>query len=273
VRAWLPAIAVAPHRDALAGRSTLRISRLGARALVPVALAGAVLFTFAPPAAGPVAAAGPKTEAQQIIDLARKQIGDPWRYGATGPKAFDCSGLVTYAFKKTGNLKAIGNGKYRSARALYGYFKAKGLADRKNPKLGDLVIWGGGTHVGIYIGKGRAISTLTSGVRIHGIHAVRASFTAFLHTGMSKPVPKAPSAEPEVQPEGANVTASPVEIRQTMGAVNLRKGPGITRARLTTLRGGTRLVVLDRARDGDGRTWIQVQAGSRVGWVAGWLTD
>jgi cell wall-associated NlpC family hydrolase len=44
-------------------------------------------------------------------------------------------------------------------------------------------------HVGIYIGDGKAISTLTNGVRVHGIHAVRASFTAFLHTGMStKPV-------------------------------------------------------------------------------------
>ena len=54
-----------------------------------------------------------------------------------------------------GDLKAIGGGKLRSARALYKYFKAKGLADRKNPKPGDLVIWGGRTHVGIYIGKGR----------------------------------------------------------------------------------------------------------------------
>ena len=31
----------------------------------------------------------------------------------------------------------------------------------RNPKIGDLVIWGGGTHIGIYIGSGKAISTLT----------------------------------------------------------------------------------------------------------------
>ena len=30
-----------------------------------------------------------------------------------------------------------------------------------DPKVGDLVIWGGGTHVGIYVGNGKAISTLT----------------------------------------------------------------------------------------------------------------
>ncbi len=54
-----------------------------------------------------------------------------------------------------------------------------------NPRVGDLVIWGGGTHVGIYIGNGKAISTLTNGVRIHGVFAVTARFTAYLHTGMS----------------------------------------------------------------------------------------
>ena len=54
------------------------------------------------------------------------------------------------------------------------------------PKPGDLVIWGGGSHVGIYIGHGKAISTLTSGVRVHGVHAVTARFTAYLHTGMWK---------------------------------------------------------------------------------------
>jgi uncharacterized protein YycO len=46
-------------------------------------------------------------------------------------------------------------------------------------------VWGGGTHIGIYIGHGKAISTLTSGVRVHGVHAVTARFTAYLHTGMS----------------------------------------------------------------------------------------
>jgi cell wall-associated NlpC family hydrolase len=159
---------------------------MGARAFIPMALAGAVLFTLAPSSATPVAAAEPTTEAQQIIKIARQQTGDPWRHSATGPKAFDCSGLVTYAYRKAGDLKVIGNGKYRSARALYHYFKARGLADRKNPKPGDLVIWGNGTHVGIYIGDGKAISTLTSGVRIHKINAVTARFTAYLHTGMWK---------------------------------------------------------------------------------------
>lgn len=164
----------------------MRTPTLGARAFIPVALAGAVLLSLTPSSAAPAAAAEPKTEAAQIIAIARKQLGDPWRHGATGPRAFDCSGLVTYAFRKAGDLEVIGSGRYRSARALYKWFRAHGLASRSNPKPGDLVIWGRGTHVGIYIGKGKAISTLTNGVHTHKVHAVRAKFTAYLHTGMWK---------------------------------------------------------------------------------------
>ncbi|HEV8403490.1 MAG TPA: NlpC/P60 family protein [Candidatus Limnocylindrales bacterium] len=155
---------------------------MGARAFIPLALAGAVLFSLAPSA--PVAAST-TTEAQQIIRIAKAQLGDPWRYGATGPRAFDCSGLVRYAFRHAGDAAAIHTGFLRSARSLYRWFKAHGKASRHNPKIGDLVIWGGGTHVGIYIGHGKAISTLTSGVRIHRVRAVTARFTAYLHTGMS----------------------------------------------------------------------------------------
>ena len=155
---------------------------MGARAFIPLALAGAVLFSVAPTTP---AAASTATEAQQIVRIAKAQLGDPWRYGAAGPSAFDCSGLVRYAYKRAGDAAAIHTGFLRSARSLYLWFKAHGKASRHNPRIGDLVIWGYGSHVGIYIGNGKAISTLRSGVRIHGVFAVTARFTAYLHTGMS----------------------------------------------------------------------------------------
>src|SRR5213592_1976003 len=34
--------------------------------------------------------------------VALRQIGDPYRYGADGPGAFDCSGLMKYSYKKAG---------------------------------------------------------------------------------------------------------------------------------------------------------------------------
>lgn len=157
--------------------------RTGARAFIPAALAGAILFSLAP--STPAAAATPTTEAQQIVRIARAQVGDPWRYGATGPSAFDCSGLVIYAYRAAGDGRVIRAGTLRSARAIYYYFKSRGLASRSNPRIGDLVVWGGGSHIGIYVGNGRAVSTLRNGVRVHGVFAVTARFTAYLHTGMS----------------------------------------------------------------------------------------
>jgi cell wall-associated NlpC family hydrolase len=168
-------------KDALVDRSTLRITTPGARALVSAAMAAIILVSTT--AATPAAATGSR-EAAQVIAIAKAQRGDPWRYGASGPSAFDCSGLVIYAYKAAGDLRLIGNGNYRSARALYKYFRDRGRTSRTKATPGDLVVWGYGSHVGIYLGGGMAISTLTSGVRIHAVNAVRASFTAYLRTGI-----------------------------------------------------------------------------------------
>lgn len=259
----------------------MRTPTLGARAFIPMALAGAVLFTLAPASSGTAAAAEPQTEAQQIIKIARAQTGDPWRYGAKGPRAFDCSGLIIYAFTKAGDAKAIGAGKVRSARAMYAWFKARGLASRSNPKPGDIVIWGGGSHAGIYIGNGKAISTLTSGVRVHRVDAVTAPFTAYLHTGMSKKSGGTTAATTTSDATAAVTTATTGatrriavgDVRRTDGRVNLRVGPGVAKGRIATLRDGARLVVMAKAQDTLGRWWLKVEAGSRTGWVVKYLTD
>ena len=237
---------------------------MGARAFIPVALAGAILIGLAP--STPVAAAEPQTEAQQIIKVAMQQRGDPWRYGASGPGAFDCSGLVIYAFRKAGDPAAVANGRLRSARALYNWYRSRGLASRANPKPGDLVVWGGGTHIGIYIGSGKAISTLTNGVRVHGVTAVRARFTTYLHTGMWKKT--ATGGTIAVTAE----VRSKADYRHTITAVNLRKGVGVSTMRIAVLPRGMRLTVLATRHDAHGRTWIKVRAGSRTGWVAASLT-
>jgi cell wall-associated NlpC family hydrolase len=39
---------------------------------------------------------------QKIVDFAKSQVGKPYRYGAAGPDAYDCSGLVRAAFKQVG---------------------------------------------------------------------------------------------------------------------------------------------------------------------------
>jgi cell wall-associated NlpC family hydrolase len=169
----------------------------GARAFVTAALAATLFISSAP--STPASAADP-TEANQVIQIAKAQLGDPWRYGATGPSAFDCSGLVIYSYKSAGDLALIGNGNYRSASALYTYFRNRGKTSRTTATPGDLVVWGGGSHIGIYLGGGMAISTLNTGVRIHAVNAVTAPFTAYLRTGIYQLPVKLPAPAPTPTP-------------------------------------------------------------------------
>lgn len=134
-----------------------------------------------------VAAAEPQTEAEKVIATAMAQLGDPWKHYATGPDAFDCSGLVFYSFKMNGLKDRIGG--YRSARGYYKWFRNRGKADMQAPRLGDLIVWGKFQHVGIYIGDDMAISTLTtkSGVSVHPVKGyLGIKVRAYLHVDITR---------------------------------------------------------------------------------------
>jgi hypothetical protein len=242
------------------------------RAAAFAALMSVVIFSTGAPA--PVAASTP---ADSIIALAKTKLGRPWVHYAVGPRAFDCSGLVYYVFRKTGHLRTIGG--LRSAHGLYAYFRNRGLASRSGGRPGDLVIWGGGSHVGIYLGHGKAISTLTNGVRIHGIFAVRARFTAFLHTRMSLQAAQAIAATGSTVAPAAAVVPSTAALpkststRRTTVRLNLRSGAGTATHVIRILRPGMRLTILRSRNDAAGRLWYKVRLNSGLtGWVASWYT-
>ena len=137
----------------------------------------------------PVAAAAtPKTEYDRVYATAHAQLGDLWKFRATGPNQFDCSGLVWYSFHENDLQDRIGG--YRSVAGYYNWFKDQGRVSRDNPRLGDLVVWGSNQHIGIYIGNGYAISTLTTknGVSIHPVKGyLGIAFKAYLHTKLTRP--------------------------------------------------------------------------------------
>jgi len=120
----------------------------------------------------------------RIIALAESHIGARYEHGATGPHAFDCSGLVYRVFEDAGLGRMIAG--LRSASALYAHFRARHMISTSNPQLGDLVIFGGGSHVGIYIGGGRVVNAIISGVAITRISAVYPRFTTYVHLGLTR---------------------------------------------------------------------------------------
>lgn len=146
---------------------------------VAITLAAA-LIVWPGVAAASSAAPESRDAVHAVIAAARAHVGAPYRFGGTGP-AYDCSGLVYRVFKDTHQLQRIG-GKRMSAERLLHWFEARGLIGRKRGEPGDLVIYGRGSHVGIYIGHGKVISAVIQGVRRHGLHRLNVPFTAFLHT-------------------------------------------------------------------------------------------
>ncbi|MER5647045.1 C40 family peptidase [Streptosporangium sp. NPDC002524] len=128
--------------------------------------------------AGKSRAALQKIRAGKAVSAAKKQIGDPYRWGASGPGAFDCSGLVRYAWKKAGvSLPRITHSQYRSIRKKVSWSKL-------HP--GDLLFFSGKGHVGMYVGKGRMVHSPSSGktvriVRLAGHY--RSSFAGAVRPG------------------------------------------------------------------------------------------
>jgi cell wall-associated NlpC family hydrolase len=95
---------------------------------------------------------------------------------------------VYFAFKQAGLLDRVG-GKRRLARGYLQWFRERGLASRTNPRPGDLVVWGRGKHIGIYLGDGRAISAVVNpyGVRVHPVKGwLNLSFTTYLHVRLDR---------------------------------------------------------------------------------------
>lgn len=83
---------------------------------------------------------------ERAVVVARHQIGDPYVYGAAGPNAFDCSGLMMFAFNKVGiSLPRSSDAQASQVRRIH----------RQNMHKGDLMFFydsGGVYHVGLFTG-------------------------------------------------------------------------------------------------------------------------
>jgi peptidoglycan DL-endopeptidase CwlO len=92
-----------------------------------------------------------------VVAEAQKHLGKPYRYGAAGPYAFDCSGLVKYVFGRFGRNLPHG----ATAQSKHGYGVSKAAA-----RPGDVLLFGGGGrygHAAIFVGNGMMIDAYTSG--------------------------------------------------------------------------------------------------------------
>lgn len=98
------------------------------------------------------------SKAEAFIRAAMAELGKTYVLGGKGPNVFDCSGLVYYALKTSGNgIPYMTSAKW----ALSSYQRINSMSDLQR---GDVICFRG--HVGIYLGNGSMISAVHKGVTI-----------------------------------------------------------------------------------------------------------
>lgn len=105
------------------------------------ALADRAAHVRARPARGRAAAA----RGARVAAYARAQRGKPYRWGAAGPRAYDCSGLAWRSYRVAGR---------RVPRTAAAQSRLGRPVARRHVRPGDLVYWGGrgsAWHVGVVV--------------------------------------------------------------------------------------------------------------------------
>ncbi|MEU1629140.1 NlpC/P60 family protein [Streptomyces sp. NPDC020096] len=96
--------------------------------------------------------------ATQAVAAARAAIGSPYAWGSTGPGAFDCSGLMYWAYQHAGITLPRTSQEQMSAGRRVPFGQAR---------PGDLVIYrSDASHVGMYVGGGKIIHAPYPGARV-----------------------------------------------------------------------------------------------------------
>ena len=124
------------------------------------------------PTAAPPAAA----EASAAVTWARTQIGAPYLWGATGPNAYDCSGLTLRAYEHADMVLP------RTSREQYA---ATVRISETDLQPGDLVFWSrNGTpegiyHVALYAGDGQIVQAPSAGRDVEEVIMWRSNLFGF----------------------------------------------------------------------------------------------
>lgn len=188
-----PEVAVAPDPSAPGA-----VLRLAALCVATTTATAGLSMAASSAAAAPIS---PDVGAR-AVELASREKGDPYVFGAEGPDAFDCSGLVQYVF---GQLGVAVPRTSREQRAAMPH------VPQRDARPGDVLFFsdrnGRIDHDAIYAGGGRMWAAPRSGgsVQLQAVYGT--SWT------VGRPQVSAPSSALKVGARGSEVVA----VQQALG--------------------------------------------------------
>jgi len=100
------------------------------------------------------------TQAGEAVAFAYAQLGKPYQWGATGPGAYDCSGLVQAAWAAAG---------VSIPRVTYDQWAALPHISASSLQPGDLLYYEGEGHVAMYVGGGYIIDAPRTGLTVEKV--------------------------------------------------------------------------------------------------------
>jgi len=182
--------------------------------------------------------AGPLARA--AVRWALAQLGDPYRWGASGPDSFDCSGLTSSAYR------AAGTAIPRVSRAQW---NAGPHVDVSGLLPGDLVFYADNTrdpatihHVGLYIGNGLMVHAPHTGAVVMVASIWREGYIGATRVVPGVPQPGAPLPPPSAPPPTSPTPPTPPPMTTaptTTGTTTTTAPPTTAPGSSTTTTAGT----------------------------------
>lgn len=151
----------------------------------------AALGSTTTPALTTAGSLGTAGTGQGLVDAAQKYIGVPYVWGGTNPATgLDCSGFVQRAMADIGvSVPRVAKDQGRLGTAVSSLAVAE---------PGDLLVFGGGSHIGIYVGDGTMIDEPKPGksVSVRDVFETPTAIRRVLPTASAAPAVPAPAAAP-----------------------------------------------------------------------------
>jgi cell wall-associated NlpC family hydrolase len=158
------------------------------RALLALAVAASVFPCATAEANGelprtqPTPTAAPKRPlGERAARVALRAVGVPYQWGGTSPATgFDCSGLVYWTYGRLG---------IEVPRTSYALYREGRRVPRWGMKPGDVLVFSGLGHVGLYVGHGRMVHAPHAGARVER-YRLRSSYWGSRIVSVRRIVPR-----------------------------------------------------------------------------------